>query len=53
MAHDRQEMLYWLEQERRHSHFSQNHGIVLPPLVAPVSVLAVTSPQLQVSHTNG
>jgi len=40
MAHDRQEMLYWLEQERRHTNIAKNAAFVLPPLVAPASVAA-------------
>jgi hypothetical protein len=35
MVHDRQEMLYWLEQERRHTNISKNTAFALPPLMAP------------------
>jgi hypothetical protein len=38
MAHDRQEMLYWLEQERRHTSISKNTAFALPPLMAPALV---------------
>ena len=38
MAHDRQEMLYWLEQERRHTNIVKNAAFVLPPLVCAATV---------------